>query len=483
MSNPLCDSSLGSVVTSDYVTPLTGYEPKQDMNLIDADELNFTTSSDIYFQNALDDIASFPNDPDVDDNELAEFLAVVVDRTGKPVEVRSNNDQFSCDTRNLKSAQNQYPLVTQPERMICQTGRSVQERIAEERESSNAQIRTMLSEQRRTIIAEYSEKVLHHELLAAQAEHDRKILQEELLRQQQDFREVHQQDLMKHQELQNFQNSAYDEFTQKKFIEDQKIIMELSGRLQELQNEVNFMNDSKDFMDAESICSGNPHVTSPPGVFPRHPPFEGMLRPSFISQRQTEEPPNIRDTSGISGNVFAHPQASSSAPYPQELNSTWKKTIEEPIRMSIAEKSGRPERDSDLRCQSGPSAKNSVIFCGGDSSKNYGADQQRLQISDLHFDKFPTPATFACWKIRFKTEVCICSQFLTEAMQWIKEDDLRSSSSIRGISMPNFEVLDARIASALNKIIHNSHFKRRISLEEQKAQKEDRFLRGRQRNR
>ena len=33
--------------------------------------------------------------------------------------------------------------------------------------------------------------------------------------------------------------------------------------------------------------------------------------------------------------------------------------------------------------------------------------------------------------------------------------------------MPNFEVLDARIASALNKIIHNSHFKRRISLEEQ----------------
>ena len=47
-------------------------------------------------------------------------------------------------------------------------------------------------------------------------------------------------------------------------------------------------------------------------------------------------------------------------------------------------------------------------------------------------------------------------------------DDLRSSSSIRGILMPDFEVLDARIASALNKIIHNSHFKRKISLEEQK---------------
>ena len=119
--------------------------------------------------------------------------------------------------------------------------------------------------------------------------------------------------------------------------------------------------------------------------------------------------------------------------------------------------------------------------------RNYVADQQRLQISDLHFDKFPTPATFVCWKIRFKTEVCTCSQFPTEAMQWIKEvelvdsvDELRSSSSTRCISMPNFEVLDARIGSALNKIIHNSQFKRRISLEEQKAQKEDRFLRGRQ---
>ena len=59
-------------------------------------------------------------------------------------------------------------------------------------------------------------------------------------------------------------------------------------------------------------------------------------------------------------------------------------------------------------------------------------------------------------------------------------DDFKSSTSVRGIQMLNSEVLDARIASALNRIIHNSHFKRRISLEEQKVQKEDRFFRGRQ---
>ena len=137
--------------------------------------------------------------------------------------------------------------------------------------------------------------------------------------------------------------------------------------------------------------------------------------------------------------------------------------------MSTAEKSGRPERgprsemanlDRQPKIQSS-SVEETIPRIMGQTNND-------LQISDLHFDdKFPTPATFACWKIRFKTEVCTCSQFPTEAMQWIKEvelvdsvDELRSSSSTRGISMPNFEVLDARIASALNKITHNSPFQK-----------------------
>ena len=59
-------------------------------------------------------------------------------------------------------------------------------------------------------------------------------------------------------------------------------------------------------------------------------------------------------------------------------------------------------------------------------------------------------------------------------------DDLKSSRSIRGTPGPDFEVLDARIASALNKIIQNTRLKKKVSLEEMKAQKEDRFLRGRE---
>ena len=42
--------------------------------------------------------------------------------------------------------------------------------------------------------------------------------------------------------------------------------------------------------------------------------------------------------------------------------------------------------------------------------QNSMADQQRLQISELQFDKFPTPSTFSRWKIRFQTQVSSCSE-------------------------------------------------------------------------
>ena len=50
-------------------------------------------------------------------------------------------------------------------------------------------------------------------------------------------------------------------------------------------------------------------------------------------------------------------------------------------------------------------------------------------------------------------------------------DDLKSSRSMKGTYGPDFELLDARIASALNKIIQNTRFKKKVSLEEVKAQK------------
>ena len=205
-------------------------------------------------------------------------------------------------------------------------------------------------------------------------------------------------------------------------VEDRDTILELTGKIQELQNEINCMSDSRDFQDAESVRSGHSHVTSQPVFFPPHPVSGGMLSRSMGMLSRREGPPSIWDTHGISGNVFANPAASSSAPYPQELNS-WSSHISEPIHSSQAGKNGNQKRSEmpvrQPKVQSFPSE--------GYYSKNYGADQQRLQISDLHFDKLPTPATFACWKTRVKTEVCTCSQFPTEAMLWIKEVEMVDS--------------------------------------------------------
>ena len=61
-------------------------------------------------------------------------------------------------------------------------------------------------------------------------------------------------------------------------------------------------------------------------------------------------------------------------------------------------------------------------------------------------------------------------------------EELKYSRSVSENKFPNFKMLDARIASALNKIIHNSFplQKKKVNLEEQKAQKEDWYPQGRQ---
>ena len=124
---------------------------------------------------------------------------------------------------------------------------------------------------------------------------------------------------------------------------------------------------------------------------------------------RNDGPPSIWDTHGISGNVFANPTASSSALYPQEWN-PWISNASEHTSPHVMSENQTPVQDQ--RCQSRPSAKDSVILSGGDSSKNYGADQHRLQISDHHFDKFTTPATFACWNIRFKLRYVLAHNFI-----------------------------------------------------------------------
>ena len=115
-------------------------------------------------------------------------LSVAFDRTRKPVGERNVDQSIGFGvTKKTYSAHSKFSENTQAEKVVDRTRKLVGEK------SSDAQIRTLLDEQRQMIIAEYCEKMSHHELQAARAEEERRILPEELWRQQKDFRDVHQQ--------------------------------------------------------------------------------------------------------------------------------------------------------------------------------------------------------------------------------------------------------------------------------------------------
>ena len=54
--------------------------------------------------------------------------------------------------------------------------------------------------------------------------------------------------------------------------------MELRARIQELLNEVNCVNDSRDFKDVESVRSGPSHVPSRPALLPVAKPQQSAAR-------------------------------------------------------------------------------------------------------------------------------------------------------------------------------------------------------------
>ena len=287
MANLRCSAADESEDTLNSFTSHTGYEPK----LLTFCELNY---SSVPFSFMIPS-----SDQDMDDLTLGEMLtaahrgqvdccvpggmsvsqsssSVMFDGSGQPDGERKVDQSVNFGvTRNTIGAHSNFSEDIQTEGMVDGSGQP------DERNSSNAQIRTLLEEQRQTIIAEYREKVSHHELQAAHAEEERRLLQGQLWRQKLEFREAHQQSLAEMEELRKFQSSTFDTIARRKLIEDQNTILELSGREQELQNEVNCMNDSKDFQDAESVRSGNSHVTSRPVSFSPHPIPEGMLRHSF----------------------------------------------------------------------------------------------------------------------------------------------------------------------------------------------------------
>ena len=204
----LCHSAKGSDDAYDVSVSLTGYEPKAH----DFDELQNSSVPPL-----LQDPYRGPGHGlteahrgqaeycEPEGMSVSQSSSVVFDGAGKPDGERNVDQSVGFGvTRNTYSAHSKFSENTQAEKVVDRSGKP------EERNSSNAQIRTLLEEQRQMIIAEYCEKIGHHELQAAHAEEERRILREELWRQQMDFREVHQQRLTEMEELRKFQSSTFD---------------------------------------------------------------------------------------------------------------------------------------------------------------------------------------------------------------------------------------------------------------------------------
>ena len=116
-------------------------------------------------------------------------------------------------------------------------------------------------------VVESQQEELHCARAEEVQQRDQQLLQGQLSKQKLELREAHQKSLTEMEELEKFQSSTFDTIARRRLVEDQDTILELSCRIQEFQNEITCMSDSKEVQDAESIRSGNSHVTSRPVSF------------------------------------------------------------------------------------------------------------------------------------------------------------------------------------------------------------------------
>ena len=59
-----------------------------------------------------------------------------------------------------------------------------------------------------------------------------------------ELRQAHQKSLTEMEEVKKFQSSTFDTYARRRKVEDQDTILEFTGKIQKLQNEVNCLNDS-----------------------------------------------------------------------------------------------------------------------------------------------------------------------------------------------------------------------------------------------
>ena len=108
---------------------------------------------------------------------------------------------------------------------------------------------------------------------------------------------------------------------------------------------------------------------------------------------------------------------------------------------------------------------------GGTYSLSGMMDYPRVLVTEWNLGQFPDSVEFQSWTLNFRTEVFMRTADPQVTMLWIKEvevsksiDELVTSRSITGQhDFPDFEMLDAMIASALKQLINTQSTFRRES--------------------
>ena len=117
-----------------------------------------------------------------------------------------------------------------------------------------------------------------------------------------------------------------------------------------------------------------------------------MLSRSIGMPSRNVKPPDIWDTHGISGNVFVNPTASSSSPYPGGFN-PWISNVSEHTSPHVTSESQTQVQDQ--RCQSGPSARNSVVPVREDLQRIMGQTNNDCRFRIL------------IWQIPYTNNICL----------------------------------------------------------------------------
>ena len=297
--------------------PLTGYEPN---------DLHISETTDFFIQESSSDNRSLNlHDLEFDDYTIGMALSSPL-FTQEREDAASRGQAYHSLDEGLSSSQSSSVGHFRTGRLVSDQFDSLIPNVRENpcRGSENEQIRILLERQKEHILADCKAEIQKHEFQAdydrrsiqklneviesqrgeiyrahqgdEQLRRDQQLLDEQVLEQNRDLREAHEKSLNEREELKRFQGSTFDTLSRRKLVEDRDTILELKGKIQELQNEIYCMNDSRDFQDAKPVRSGQSHVTSQPVSFPPHPIPEGMPSRSIGMPSRNNGPPSIWDT-------------------------------------------------------------------------------------------------------------------------------------------------------------------------------------------